>query len=201
MSVKKLALMFIFLVSLIVLLPLQAFSALDFLYCKKTDLKKYFETCTASFCYEKHNSYSSAEYEKCIVARSDSCYCLTYLGGRYHTDYPFEFKEFAIHGNFCGWRNSASVYMNKSVPSLEVLQKSVSDLIAQDRLDDICKKHDVAYYSKSADICIADQTASAEFLSYAYILQTDSQKAELAIVMSKSLDKSWLTCKVLNWVY
>ena len=91
--------------------------------------------------------------------------------------------------------------MNKSVPSLEVLQKSVSDLIAQDRLDDICKKHDAAYYSKSADICIADQTASAEFLSYAYILQTDSQKAELAIVMSKSLDKSWLTCKVLNWVY
>lgn len=172
----------------------------DFLFCSKKNLQSYQNSCVNTDCLKFTLPYESKKFESCITERAKSCYCLTYLGGRYFRTVPFDFNPFAIHGNFCGWRNSAIVSNTNAGLTLDQKTAAFSSLEAVSELDEICKKHDLGYIEKTPKICVADRVARAKFLEFAFVMKNKPQEAELATVMERSLEMSQYTCFLLEWI-
>jgi len=176
-----------------------SFAQFDFLRCSSEKIENYKASCADSRCTECDKKLDKI-CESCIETRAQSCYCLTFLGARFFNNVPFDFKGFSIHGNFCGWRNAAAHWTNIVLPTYEEKLYGTEALPAFDFLDEICKKHDIAYVRKPINICLADQSAIGEFSFFAYVYRSDSKNAEKAIVLRESLKMNGgLSCAFLNW--
>lgn len=176
-----------------------SFAQLDFLFCARDELMTYRSKCTETVCGDCVNGANKSSCLSCIRDRANSCYCLTFLGAKYYRSGQFDFNKFSIYGNFCGWRNASSIWSKKQKLSSEDKVSATLELDAIDSLDEICKRHDLAYVNREINICSADKLAIAEFEQFAYVMKSSSQKAILATVMKETLKMNAITCNVLNF--
>lgn len=175
-----------------------SFAQFDFLRCSSEKIENYKASCADLRCTNCDKQLNKT-CKSCIETRARSCYCLTFIGARFFNNVPFDFKRFSIHGNFCGWRNAAVFWTNLALPTYEEKLHGTEAMSAVDFLDEICKKHDIAYVRKPIDICLADQSTIDELSFFAYVYKSTSENAEKAIVLRESLKMNDLSCHFLSW--
>ena len=150
------------------------------------------------------NAKEVARSNSCFKHKVHACFSASLRGGIWWRGNDLDLSQIIVHGNFCGWRNLA-----KNADGSQPNWKNEKEILAAidrtpaiDEVDEICKWHDIQYFTPPYAICAADRI----FIKKMEALVWDKQDLlpanyrELALALSGAIEKNSNTCKEISWM-
>ena len=138
----------------------------------------------------------------CFQKKVNACYSATAQAGVAKRGNHSDLARTILHGNFCGWRNLAVNPDGSEVnwrSEAEVL-KATQSTVALDKVDEVCKWHDIQYFTPPYAICEADQAfiKKMQTLAWDYRVSMPDNLREEALALAGAIQKNSSTCKEIQ---
>lgn len=145
-----------------------------------------------------------AESNPCFRKKLKACFGATTRGGVWWGSNDLDFTKIILYGNFCGWRNLAR---NPDGSELDWKNEkgvllATKALPAIDSLDEICKEHDIKYFTAPYEICEADNEFIQKIQTLVWNTKDPLTKnaREVAMAMSGAISRNKDTCQAISWM-
>ena len=143
-----------------------------------------------------------AESNKCFQKKVQACFAATTLAGFKVRANGADLSRVIIYGKFCGWRNLAKnpdgspINWKNEAEALAATKNTV----AIDAIDEICKAHDIQYFTAPYNICDADKAfiKSMQDLAWDYREPLTDKSREVAMAMAGAIQKNSHTCRLIG---
>jgi hypothetical protein len=145
-----------------------------------------------------------ADRDSCFRKKLHGCYSATTRGGVWWRGNDVDLSQLNLYGNFCGWRN-----LSKNLDGSKLDWKNDEEVLAAtkrfpaiDSLDEICKWHDIQYFTPPFAICEADKIFIDRIEALVWDPKTplSNNAREVAMALSGAIWKNKNTCKVISWM-
>lgn len=145
-----------------------------------------------------------AESNPCFRKKLKACFGAATRGGLWWGSNDLDFTKINLYGNFCGWRNLA-----RNPDGSELDWKNEKEVLAAtkalpaiDSLDEICKEHDIKYFTAPYAICEADKIFIQKIQTLVWNAKDPLSKnaREVAMAMSGAIARNKETCKAISWM-
>jgi hypothetical protein len=138
----------------------------------------------------------------CFQKKINACFHATTRGGVWWRANKKDLSQTILYGNFCGWRNLAKNGQGGSLDwknESEVL-KATQLMPAIDAFDELCKWHDIQYFTPPYSICEADEIFIQKIQELIWDPKTNLSKEtrEVALAIAGAIQRNWKTCGVIG---
>ena len=167
------------------------------------------KTCRAeTFCNAMATAHPTdspqdiAENNPCFHRKVHACYSSTKRAGLWDRSYDDDLKRVILHGNFCGWRNLArnpdgsAIHWKNEEEAIAATKRTP----AIDAVDEICKWHDLEYFTAPYNICDADRAfvKKMQAVAWDYSIPLTESSREMALAMAGAIKKNSKTCRLIG---
>ena len=143
-----------------------------------------------------------AKNNSCFNKKVHACYSSTKRAGLWDRSYDDDLKRVMLYGNFCGWRNLArnpdgsAIHWKNEEEAIAATKRTA----AIDAVDEICKWHDLQYFTTPYHICEADKVFVKKMLAVAwdYSIPLSDSTREMALAMAGAIQKNGNTCHLIG---
>ena len=145
-----------------------------------------------------------ADTNQCFKKKIHACYSVTARAGIWMKSNDSDLSKVILYGNYCGWRNLARNPDGSHVNwknEAEAIKASINTP-AIDQIDELCKWHDIQYFTAPYNICDADKIfiKKIQDLVWDESLPLSVESREVAMAFSGAIEKNHLTCRLIGFM-